>query len=251
MNAAVRDRTVPHPLTWAASAPYWKSSIHGIIRLMHPKFLLPAGILSACLSPALLPAANPSVPPPAPSADVRVVEMIVAKVNGEIITQTELEHQRELITAELSKDPANASRLETAVKEKQADALRDQIDQLLLVQRAKDLNINVDPEVTKEIAQLQAESKKLDPEEFHKWVQEQAGVSFEDFKNQTKNMILTQRVISQEVAYKIQMPQAELKDYYEKHKSEFVRQEQVFLREILIKPKSNSEADVAARREEG
>ena len=215
---------------------------------MHQKYLLSAGLFLACLSsPVLLSAADASIPSSA-EPHVRVVEQIVAKVNGEIITQTELEHQRLLISAELRKEnPTLAGDgLDKEVKLKQADALRDQIDQLLLVQHAKESTINVDPEITRRLAELQAQSKLSDPEEFHKWVQEQAGIPFEDFKNQMKNQMLTQRVISQEVAYKIQLPQAELKDYYEKHKTEFVRQEAVMLREILIAPKSNDAADTAA-----
>jgi hypothetical protein len=69
---------------------------------------------------------------------------------------------------------------------------------------------------------------------------------FEDYRNNMKNALLTQRLISQEVAYKIQLPQSELHDYYDKHKSEFVRQEEVYLSEILIAPKSSSDADAAA-----
>ena len=215
---------------------------------MHLKYLLRAGVfLAGFCSPILLSAAAVTAPP-ASDPHTRIIEEIVAKVNGEIITQTELQHQRELIAGELKKQnpTLEGERLEAEVKQKQADALRDQIDQLLLVQQAKDLNINVDPEITRRIAAIQADSKLADPEAFHRWVQEQAGVPFEDFRNQMKNTMLTQRVISQEVAYKIQMPQSELKDYYEKHKSEFMRQEQVFLREILIAFKSNSDADITA-----
>jgi parvulin-like peptidyl-prolyl isomerase len=215
---------------------------------MQSKYLLCAGLLLLPLG-GLTPlyaadASVPATPEPTPT----VVEMIVAKVNGEIITKTELEHQRALIAAELTKqDPTlSGEKLDAAVKAKQADLLRDQIDSLLLVQRAKDLGITVDPEVTKQVAQIQADSKKLDPEEFHRWVQEQTGMPFEDVRNRIKNDLLTRKVVNQEVGSHVQMPQSELKDYYEKHKSEFVRQEQVFLREILIAPKSGTDEDVAA-----
>ena len=55
---------------------------------------------------------------------------------------------------------------------KAADALRDQIDQLLLVQKGKELNINVDAEVNRKIADIQSQSKIADPEKFHEWIQE-------------------------------------------------------------------------------
>jgi parvulin-like peptidyl-prolyl isomerase len=210
---------------------------------MHPKYLLPMGLAIASLrGPASLPAAETA------PANVRLIEMIIAKVNGEIITKTELEKQREAIAQELrKKDPSlTGDRLNQAVASAQSDALRDQIDQLLLVQRAKDLSINVDSEITRRIAQIQAESKKADPEEFHKLVQQETGIPFEDWRNNMKNQLLTQRVIGQEVGRNINIPTSELKDYYEKHKSEFVRQEQVFLREILIATKDAAPEALAA-----
>lgn len=217
---------------------------------MHLKSLLRASLFSLSLSgPVLLTAAAPDTAVPAPAApNIKIVEMIVAKVNGEIITKTELDHQRELIASEMGKQnpTLTPAQLTAAINQKESDELRDQIDQLLLVQKAKELNISVDAEVTKRIAALQADSKLIDPEEFHRWVQEGSGMPFEDYRNNMKNALLTQRLISQEVAYKIQLPQSELRDYYDKHKSEFVREEQVYLSEILIAPKSTSDADVAA-----
>jgi parvulin-like peptidyl-prolyl isomerase len=212
---------------------------------MHPKFSLCASLLAVSLMAA---APDKSVPAASTPTNIKIVEMIVAKVNGEIITKTELDHQREVIASELAKQNPSftPAQIEAATNQKEADELRDQIDQLLLVQKAKELSISVDAEVTKRIAALQADSKLIDPEEFHRWVQEGSGMPFEDYRNQMKNALLTQRLISQEVAYKIQLPQSELHDYYDKHKSEFVREEQVYLSEILIAPKSSSDADVAA-----
>jgi hypothetical protein len=54
--------------------------------------------------------------------------------------------------------------------------------------------------------------------------------------------LITQKVIGQEVGSKINVPQGEIQKYYDDHKTEFVRQEMVFLREILIAPKDASPA---------
>src|SRR5690242_14191059 len=82
-------------------------------------------------------------------SEVRVVEEIVAKVNGDIITRSELERAQQQIAAELHQQGLTGVKLQQEVKEKAADALRDRIDQLLLVQKAKDLNLSVDSDVTK------------------------------------------------------------------------------------------------------
>ena len=71
-----------------------------------------------------------------PDTQVHVVEEIVAKVNGKIITRGELEKQRARIQAECEKQGLIGPALDEAVKKSAADALRDQIDQLLLVAKA-------------------------------------------------------------------------------------------------------------------
>src|SRR5580700_4741774 len=166
-----------------------------------------------------------------PDPQVHLVEEIVAKVNGEIITRSELDKRRDYIREELVQQKAlTGDALDAAVKQGAADSLRDQIDQLLLVQKAKELNINVDADLNRAMAQIQSDSKISDPEKFHEWLQQQlGGISFEDFKQQTKNKFLTDRVISEEVYRNITIPAADLQKYYNEHKAEFVREEMVAL----------------------
>src|SRR5579883_767111 len=182
----------------------------------------------------------------ASAADVRVVEEIVAKVNGDIITRTELEHTRQSIEAELRQQGLSGQKLREAADQRAKDALRDRIDQLLLVQKGKDLNINVDPEVSKYVAQLQLDAKIAEPEKFQEYVHQQTGVPFEDWKADMKNSMLTQRVIRQEVGGKMNIKHEEVQKYYDEHKKEFVREERLFLREILISTEGKDPAGVAA-----
>ncbi len=180
------------------------------------------------------------------SADVKLVELIVAKVNNEVITKGELEHTHRQIEAELKRQGASAAQLEQALKEADRDMLRERIDQLLLVQKGKELNINVDTEVSKYLAELQLQYKMSDPDKFQQFIREQTGTPFEDFKQLTKDGILTRRVVQQEVGSKINIPRAEVQKYYEEHKNEFVREEQVLLREIFILTEGKDAAGVAA-----
>jgi parvulin-like peptidyl-prolyl isomerase len=182
----------------------------------------------------------------ASAADVRVVEEIVAKVNGDIITRGELERTREMLRAELQQRGLTGNKLNDALREAEKDALRDQIDQLLLVQKGKDLNINVDPEVTRRLAEMQVQSKISDPDKFHDYIREQSGMTFEDFRQQMKNSLLTQRVVGQEISSRISVPEAEKKKFYEEHKKDFVRQEMVFLRQILISTEGKTPEQVSA-----
>ena len=168
------------------------------------------------------------------AADVHIVEEIVAKVNGDIITRGDLEVARRENAASLQQQGATGQALEKALKDEEKDTLRDQIDRLLLVQHGKDLNINVDSDVTKRIAELQTTSGIADPDKFHDWLREKFGIPYEEIRQKIHDQILTQRVMSQEVMSRINVPHTEVEKYYEAHKGDFVRKEQVFLRQILI-----------------
>ena len=180
------------------------------------------------------------------AADTVVVEQIIAKVNADIVTRNDLDLLRKQLAVQMQQRGGTPSQIRDAMKEQEKDLLRDKIDSLLLLQRGKDLDIKVDAEVSKRMAEVQANAKIADPDKFQQWIKENAGVSYEDFKQQMKDNILTQRVIGQEVGSKISIPHEQVVEYYEKHKSEFIRKEQVFMREILIAADSSSPSGTAA-----
>ncbi len=184
--------------------------------------------------------------PIAGAADIRIVEEIVAKVNGDIITRGEIDHNRQLLQEQLRQQGLNGAKLADAVRDASKNSLRDQIDQLLLVQKAKDLNLNVDADLTRRLAEIQVDSKITDPDKFHQYIQEQTGMSFEDFKQKMKDQMLTQKVIGEEISSRITIPEADLRKYYDEHKTEFVRQEQVFLSRILISTEGKTPEQVKA-----
>jgi parvulin-like peptidyl-prolyl isomerase len=179
-------------------------------------------------------------------ADTVVVEQIVAKVNGDIITRTDMIRARREMEQQLRARGATPQQVAEAMQQSEKDTLRERIDNLLLVQRAKELNINVDSDVTKYLGQIQLDNKIADPEKFQQWIREQTNMTFEDFKSETKNGILTQRVVGQEVYSKVNIPRAEIEEYYNKNKAQFMRKERVFLREILISTEGKDEIGKAA-----
>jgi parvulin-like peptidyl-prolyl isomerase len=193
-----------------------------------------------------LAAANLLVAADRPDPNVRVVEEIVAKVNSDIITRGELAKVHTELQAEAAQQTGlTGTALDEVVNNKAADLLRDQIDQLLLVQKGKELNINVDTEVNRRVADIQSQSKVADPEKFHEWLREQSGSSYEDFRLQMKNQFLTQRVLSEEVWRNITIPRAEMQKYYDEHKADFIRQDIVLLRDILVSTGDGSPAKLA------
>jgi peptidyl-prolyl cis-trans isomerase SurA len=180
------------------------------------------------------------------AADLTVVEEIIAKCNGDIITRGDLERSRKELANAVRQQGANGPSLQQAVTDHEKNFLRDRIDQLLLVQKAKDLNITVDSEVSKRIAQIQRDSGIAEPEKFQDYVKEGTGMSFEDFKLEMKNDMLRQRVIRQEVGDRVNIKHEEIEKYYNEHKTEFVREERIFLREILVSTENKDAAGKAA-----
>lgn len=168
------------------------------------------------------------------AADPVLVEQIIAKVNGDIITRMELDRELRQLEAGLRARGAKPEQIQQEIEARQPDLLRDRIDSLLLIQRGKDLNLNVDQEVSKYLGQIQSQYKIADPEKFQAWIREQTGMSYEDYRAETRDGMLTQRVIGQEVSSKINIPRAEIEKYYNEHKDEFIRKERIFLREIFV-----------------
>lgn len=180
------------------------------------------------------------------AADVQVVDQIIAKVNGDIVAQDELERTAREMREELRVQGASGSQLEDELETRRKDILRERIDQLLLAQKAKELNINVDSQLTKFLTNVQRQSGLTDTEKFHDYVRQNAGISYEDYVAETKNQMLTREVISSEVARHINITDKEIQAYYDAHKNDFNREEKVYLSEILVSTQNKDAAGLTA-----
>jgi len=166
----------------------------------------------------------------------KTVEEIIARVNNEIITRSEYEKSRQSAEDDARQDCQNKctpEQLKAEIDQRQRTSLRDLIDQSLLVQRAKDMGVSVEPELIKRLDGIRTQNKIESMEELEKAVTAQ-GMNWEDFKNNIRSTLLTQRVISNEVGSHITISDEEISKYYQAHKAEYVRPEQVALREIEV-----------------
>jgi peptidyl-prolyl cis-trans isomerase SurA len=185
--------------------------------------------------------------PTAVASEGKVVEEIVARVNNEVITRSEYDHSKVTAEEDAKSDCQNRctpEQLKMLTEDRQKNALRDLIDQSLLVQRAKDMGISVEPEVIKQLDQIRIENKLPSMEALEQAVSGQ-GMNWEDFKNNIRTGLLTKKVISSEVGSHINVPKEEIQKYYDEHKAEFMRPEQVVLRSIEINTTGKDEAEVA------
>ena len=172
-------------------------------------------------------------------AAAQVVEEIVARVNNQIITRSEYQRSKDQLRDEIrQQDPTDADK---AYAEREKDVLRDLIDQQLLLEKGKDLGITGDTELIKREDQMRKEMKLDSIEALEKEAQKQ-GISWEDFQQNLRNQIITQKVIGEEVGGHLGMTTEEEQKFYDEHKKELEQPESIHLSEILIAPKAAAPA---------
>src|SRR6202012_1370301 len=117
--------------------------------------------------------------------------------------------------------------------ESHRDLLRNLIDQLLWLSKGKELGITGETDLVNRLNEIRKQYNLATMEDLEKAAQEQ-GVSFEDFKANIRNQIITQQVMRDEVGRRINITPGEAQRYFEEHKQEYVQPESVHLNEILI-----------------
>jgi peptidyl-prolyl cis-trans isomerase SurA len=176
-------------------------------------------------------------------ASGQVVEEIIARVNNQIITRSELARSKDQLKEEVKQQDANNA--DKVYSEREKDVLRDLIDQQLLLEKGKDMGITGDTDLIKQLDQMRKEMKLDSLEALEKEAVKQ-GVSWEDFKQTQRNQIITRKVIGEEVGGHLSISKEEEQKFYDEHKSEMEQPEYIRLSEILVAPKTSEPAKAAA-----
>jgi peptidyl-prolyl cis-trans isomerase SurA len=167
------------------------------------------------------------------------VEDIIARVNDQIITKTDYERAQQQLDEEGRQRGATRQEISEAHK----DLLRNLIDQQLWLSKGKELNITGDTELVQRLNDIRKQYNMASLDDLEQAAKEQ-GVSFEDFKQNIRNQIITQNVMRQQVGAKIQFTPGEAMQYYDEHKQDFSQPESVRLSEIRIAADSADQAKV-------
>jgi peptidyl-prolyl cis-trans isomerase SurA len=175
-----------------------------------------------------------------PPVQGKVVEDIVARVNDQIITSSDYDRAAEQLTAEAGQQSIPPRELE----QKKADLLRDLIDQQLLLSKGKELGITGETELIKRLDEIRKQNHLEAMDDLEKAAQQQ-GVSYEDFKANIRNSIITQQVVRDEVGRRISMSPGDVQAYFKAHESEFAQPEAVTLNEILVPTPAKSATEAA------
>ena len=168
----------------------------------------------------------------------KIVEDIVARVNDQIITQSDYDRA----AAQLESEAKQQNVAPAQLQQKQTDLLRDQIDQQLLLSKGKELGITGETELVKRLDDIRKQNHLDSMEDLEKAAQQQ-GVSYEDFKANIRNSIITQQVVRDEVGRRISMSPTDIQAYFKAHENEFAQPESVNLDEILIPTPAKAGSD--------
>jgi peptidyl-prolyl cis-trans isomerase SurA len=162
------------------------------------------------------------------------IEQIVARVNGDIILKSEMDHEMEMRRFELMKKPGmDPVRLEREMAEESKVILRDLIDRALLVQIAKEAGLSAETDLERTLEDLRVEQKFATREELDKAIIKDYG-DLEEFKNDLRTKILTQQVIEHEVYGRMIVTNEEMRKYYDEHLKDFDRPAGIRISEVTV-----------------
>lgn len=183
----------------------------------------------------------------APRADI--LEQILVKVNGDIITKSDLEQRQ--IAALRQRDPnfrpADDAALRKALTEVTPDVIVSAVNELLLIQRGRELGYSLGNEQFHNIVENIKKENKIETEDAFQAALKQEGMTLEDLRKQIERNMLASRVQQVEVQGKIAVSEDEVKAYYDANKQSFTTEPQITLREILVNvPASDKGINVAA-----
>jgi peptidyl-prolyl cis-trans isomerase SurA len=166
-----------------------------------------------------------------------IIEQILVKVNGEIITKTDLEGRQ---IAALRQRPdvqglrGDDAALAKLLSEVTPQVIVEAIDEMLLLQRGKELGYTMGDEQFRSIVENIRKENKIETDEQFQQALQQEGMTMLDLRRQLEKQMLVSRVQQAEVMGKISVSDDEVKAYYDSHQQEFATTPQVTLREILV-----------------
>jgi peptidyl-prolyl cis-trans isomerase SurA len=168
-----------------------------------------------------------------------IIEQILVKVNGEILTKTDLETRQIAVLRQrgqqmdLKSEQGNAQ-LKKALDEITPQILVDVVDEMLIVQRGKELGYKLSDEQFKAAVDSIKKDNKIENDEQFQGALKQEGMTMADLRRNFEKQMIISRVEQNEVLGKVGVSEEEARTYYNAHVSEFTSPSTVTLREVLV-----------------
>lgn len=177
-----------------------------------------------------------------------MLERILVKVNGDIITLTELEERQVGVIRQRGLQARTDAELAQALRDVTPEVISGAVDELLLIQRARELGYQFTDEQFQEIlGDLMAENGFETEEEFREALAQQEGMTLEDMRRVMERQILINQVQQIEVLGAVTLTEVEAREHYEANIAQYTEPPTVTMREILVRvPEGLGGAGVAA-----
>ena len=177
----------------------------------------------------------------------QVIEQVLVKVNGDIITKTDLENRQIVaIRQRMNQDVTpeamkNDDQLKKTLAEVTPRILVEAIDELLMVQLAKERGYKLRDEQFKDwLTALRKEQNLEDDQKFQSALK-QEGMAIDDLRKNVEKQFMISQVQRDEVGSKLTITEEEARQYYASHTQEFTEPANVTLREILIEAPTSTQ----------
>jgi parvulin-like peptidyl-prolyl isomerase len=168
-----------------------------------------------------------------------IFEQILVKVNGEIFTKTDLENAQIAVLRQRGQqvdpksDPKN-EQLRHALNEVTPQIMVDAIDQMLIVQRGKELGYKLSDEQFKTAIDSIKKENKIETDEQFQAALKQENMTMADLRRNFERQMIRSRVEQNEVLGKVGVSDDEARAYYDAHQTEFTTPPTIAVREILV-----------------
>jgi peptidyl-prolyl cis-trans isomerase SurA len=166
-----------------------------------------------------------------------IIEQVLVKVNGDIVTKTEFESRQVAALRqrpELANTNDTSPELRKAIAEVTPNLILEAVDELLLVQRGREMGLSLGDQQFNQIIENIKKQNNLDDEERFQAALKQEGMTMADLRRNLERQMFVGQVQQRDVVEKISVTDEEARGYYELHRGEFTTPSEVTLREILI-----------------
>lgn len=161
------------------------------------------------------------------------MERIVAIVNGDIITDEELNM---FVRAEV--EMLGQALGEEKVKELKHEFLERMIEDRLIIQEAKRQQIKADPKVVEE--RVRDIKERAGSEQAFEAALKSQGISLNKLRDKLTDQLLIYNLVQKEVRSKVVVSPKEVTDYFNQHENEFVTPEAVVVDSIFVKDQDDA-----------
>ena len=167
----------------------------------------------------------------------QIIEQVLVNVNGDILTKTEFEQRQVTLLRqrpELANVTPDSPVLRKAVVEVTPQLILEAVDELLLIQRGRELGLALGDEQFNNIVDNIRKSNNIESDEQFQMALKQEGMTMTDLRRALERQMLASEAQRRDVVDKISVTEAEAHAYYDAHKEEFTTPSEVTLREILV-----------------